>query len=107
MAYYLLLATFTSESWAALAKNPQDPRVRHEAMMKNVGGTMESYWFTFGDYDVATIIQVPDNVTAAAISIAASAAGGVKAVKTIPLMTVEEGIAALRKVPATGYRPPS
>jgi len=106
MAYYLLQAAFTPESWAALVKNPQDPRERHAAMMKNVGGKLESYWFTFGEYDVAAILQVPDNVTAAAISIAASAAGGVKAVKTTPLMTVEEGLEALRKVPTTGYRPP-
>jgi hypothetical protein len=37
---------------------------------------------------------------------AASAGGAVKATKTTPLMTMEEGIEAMRKAGTAGYRPP-
>ena len=43
----------------------------------------------------------------AAFSLAASASGGVKAFKTTPLMTVEEGIEAMTKAGSCGYESPS
>jgi uncharacterized protein with GYD domain len=61
---------------------------------------------SFGEYDAHVILQAPDNVTAAALSLAAAAGGSVKAVRTTPLMTMEEGMEAMRKAAAAGYRPP-
>jgi uncharacterized protein with GYD domain len=61
---------------------------------------------SFGEYDAHVILQAPDNVTAAALSLAAAAGGSVKAVKTTPLMTMEEGMQAMRKAASAGYRPP-
>jgi uncharacterized protein with GYD domain len=52
------------------------------------------------------IFEMPDNVSMAAFALAAAAGGAVKAVKTTPLMTIEEGIEAMRKASGTGYRPP-
>jgi len=46
-------------------------------------------------------------VSAAAFSMAAAAGGAVKAVKTTPLMSMEEAIEAMRKAGGAGYRPPS
>ena len=42
-----------------------------------------------------------------AFAMAAAAGGGVKAVKTTPLMTAEEGVTAMKKAAGCGYRPPS
>ena len=50
--------------------------------------------------------EIPDNVSAAALAIAIAAGGAAKALKTTPLMTIEEGIEAMRKASSTGYRPP-
>jgi uncharacterized protein with GYD domain len=63
-------------------------------------------YLAFGEYDVIGIMEMPDHVSAAAFSLAASAGGGLKAVKTTPLLTVEEGIEALKKAAGAGYRPP-
>ena len=52
------------------------------------------------------IVEVPDHVSAAALSLAANAGGTLKAVRTTPLMTIEEGMEALRKAGGAGYRPP-
>jgi len=107
MAYYLIQSAFTPEAWAKLVKSPQDRRQAIAPMVEKLGGRLESYWIAFGEYDTVVIVQAPDNVTAAALSLAASAGGAVKSVKTTPLMTVEEGMEAMRKAAAAGYRPPS
>jgi uncharacterized protein with GYD domain len=107
MAYYLIQAAFTPESWAKLVKNPQDRKAAIAPMVEKLGGRLESYWYSFGDYDSVVIVQVPDNVTAAALSLAASSAGALKGIKTTPLMTSEEGMAAMRKAAGAGYRPPN
>jgi hypothetical protein len=49
---------------------------------------------------------MPDNVNAAAFSIAAAAGGAVKSIKTTTLMSIEEGMEAVRKAGGAGYAPP-
>ena len=66
----------------------------------------EAFYYAFGEYDVIGIVEMPDNVSMAAFSLTVSAGGAVKAFKTTPLMTIEEGIEAMRKAGGTGYRPP-
>jgi uncharacterized protein with GYD domain len=51
----------------------------------------------FGEYDLVSIVQLPDNVSSAAFSMVRSAIGSAKSIKTTPPMTTEEGVQALRK----------
>lgn len=107
MPYYLLQAAYTTGAWAGMVKNPQNRLDAVRPVVERLGGRVEGGWLAFGEYDVILICQMPDNVSAAAFSMAASAGGAVKAVKTTPLMTVEEGMEAMRKAAGAGYRPPS
>ncbi len=107
MAYYLVQAAYTAAGWAALVKNPQNRLEAIQPVVKRLGGTAENLWLAFGDYDVVGILKMPDNVSAAAFSVAVSAGGALKAIKTTPLMTIEEGMEAMRKAGPAGYRPPS
>jgi hypothetical protein len=50
---------------------------------------------------------MPDNVAAAANSIAYAAGGACSAVRTTPLLTPEEAVKALKKAGETTYRPPA
>lgn len=106
MPYYLLQAAYTPEAWAAMAKNPQNRVEAVRPVAQRLGGSIEHAWLAFGEYDIVAICQFPDNASAAAFSIAASAGGALKAIKTTPLMTVEEGVEAMRKAGGAGYRPP-
>ena len=72
-----------------------------------LGGKLLSFYLAFGEYDAVLLVEMPDNVSVAGVSIAAAAGGAVKAVKTTPLMTVQEGMEAMRKAAQAGYRPPS
>ena len=50
------------------------------------------------------ICDMPDNISAAALSMAISAGGAVKAAKTTPLMTFDEGLEALQRAKQPGTR---
>ncbi len=106
MAYYLFQATYTAEAIANMVKAPQNRAEAVRVAVEKMGGRVEGFWFAFGEYDTVEIIQLPDNVSAAAFSMAVSAGGALKAIKTTPLLTMEESVAAMRKAPETGYRPP-
>jgi uncharacterized protein with GYD domain len=67
------------------------------------GGTLEQAYFTFGSDDYVFICDLPDNMTMAALTMAAAATGMVKP-KTTVLLTPEEVDAATKKV--VSYRAP-
>jgi uncharacterized protein with GYD domain len=106
MPLYLFQGSYTSAAWAALVKKPQN-RVRAvENAVKKMGGSMVGGWLSFGEYDYAIVCKLPNNVSAAAFSLAVSAAGAVRGGKTTPLLTFEEGIKAMRQAGKSTYRPP-
>ena len=106
MASYLLQVAYTPQAWAALIKNPQDRTEVLRPVVEKLGGSFQSAYFAFGDYDVVAVMDLPQNVDAAAFSIAAAAGGAIKSIKTTPLMSVADGIAALQKAGRIGYVSP-
>jgi uncharacterized protein with GYD domain len=72
-------------------------------LLEGMGGKMEGFYYAFGDDDVFAIVDVPDNVTAAAIAMAVNASGAVS-IRTTVLMTPEEVDQATKKT--VNYRPP-
>ena len=106
MAHYMVQAAYTAEAIAAMVKKPEDRAEAIRSVVEKLGGTLESIWFCFGDYDVVGISQMPDNVSAAAFSFAVSQGGKVRAFKTTPLMSTAEAVKAMKKAATAGYRPP-
>ncbi|MCH8010263.1 MAG: GYD domain-containing protein [Chloroflexi bacterium] len=106
MARYMYQVAYTDEAWGELVKKPVDRVEAIKPAVRKLGGKIETAYFTFGDYDLMLIASMPDDVSAAALSIAASAGGAVKSIKTTPLMTVREGMRAMRQAKRAGYSPP-
>jgi uncharacterized protein with GYD domain len=108
MPLFMYQAAYTSESWAAQIKNPQN---RVEAVGRQaceaVGGKLVGGWLCFGEYDLILIADVPNLESMAGIALAVAAGGAVKASKTTPLMTGTQGIDALKKADAVAktYKP--
>ncbi len=105
MANFLLEVAYTPEAWANLVKNPQDRAQIIQAAIEKLGGRIERSWLSFGDYDAVVVVDMPDSVSAAAFSMAVSAGGSCKTVKTTPLLSAQEGMEAMRKAATCGYRP--
>jgi uncharacterized protein with GYD domain len=105
MAHYLVQASYTTEALAALVKNPQNRAEIVSKAIENMGGKMVGSWISFGDQDVVIIAEMPDNISVAALAIAVAAGGSLKNTKTTPLLTFEEGLAALKKAASSTYTP--
>lgn len=105
MPHYLHQVAYSREGWEALVKQPQDRVEAVRPAIERLGGKIKSAWFAFGDYDVVVISEMPDNVSAAAISMAFAGGGACKAVHTTPLLSTEEAVEAMKKASQTGYRP--
>jgi uncharacterized protein with GYD domain len=103
----LLQISYASEAWSAQIKSPQDRLAAVRPVVERMGGKMQNGWLSFGEFDVVAICEMPDNVSAAAFSIAVAASGAIKTSKTTPLLTIEEGIQAMQKASKAGYEPPS
>lgn len=105
MPHYLHQVAYSREGWQALLAHPQNRIEAVRPAIEKLGGKVETAWFAFGEYDVIVIAQFPDNVSAAAISIAFAAGGACKAVQTTPLMSPDEALQAFKKAGECGYRP--
>jgi len=104
MAKYLIQANYVGEGIKGLLKEGGSSRRKVvDELMASVGGKTESFYFAFGDTDAFVIVDVPDNVTAAAVALTVGASGLVN-LKTTVLMTPEEVDQAIKKSPS--YRAP-
>jgi uncharacterized protein with GYD domain len=107
MAYYLYQGAYTTEAWAAQIKSQQDVRERIKAIFEQHGGKLIGIWYAFGEYDIVGIGEFPDDVSMASVAIAFAAGGALKAAKTTVLMTVEDGLKAMKRAGGADYQPPS
>ena len=88
-----------------MVKNPQNRSAAVKGVIEKLGGSIEGFWLAFGDHDVVGVIDMPDNVSAAAFSMAIGAGGACTGIKTTPLLTIEDGMAAMKKAGTSGYKP--
>ncbi len=105
MPSYLVQVSYTAEALAALIKKPQDRSDAVRKAIEKLGGSLNGVWLSFGDHDTITIIDMPDNTSAAAFALAIAAGGACKSVKTTPLLSVDDGMAAMKKAGTSGYKP--
>ena len=104
MAKYFFKGSYTEKGLAGLLK--EGGSKRREAIRQAIeaaGGTMEAFYYVFGDYDAFGIADLPDNVSATALSLMINASGAAKATTTV-LVTPEEVDEATKKT--INYRPP-
>lgn len=106
MPFYLVQASYTSQSTAAMIKTPQDRATAVRPVIERMGGKLHGIWFSFGEYDAVVIAEMPDNVSAAAVSMAVGSSGGISAYRTTPLLTTAEAMEAMKKAGGVGYQPP-
>jgi len=104
MPKFMIAASYTAEGLRGLQKDKASGRREAvSAALAAAGGKLEAMYFTLGEEDVFVIADLPDPVSAAAISLAVSASGLVRT-KTAALLTVEETDQALAR--SIDYRPP-
>src|SRR3954453_10401916 len=104
MPKYLFVARYGPEGVRGVVEKGGTARrdaISHLA--QGLGGSVEAFYFAHGEDDVFTVLDLPDEAAATAVSLAVNASGGttVRTVALIEPETVDE--AAKRTV---DYRPP-
>jgi uncharacterized protein with GYD domain len=98
MAKYVVFFTYTSDSWERLVKNPEfDRAAAMRQLADSMGGTLESIYWMSGPYDGLDIVDVPDSVSAAALSVTLTSSGAFKNVETHELLSEQQMGRALVK----------
>jgi uncharacterized protein with GYD domain len=64
--------------------------------IESVGGTLEAFYFAFGEHDAYVMVDLSDNETAAAVALAVNGSGGA-ALQTVVLVSPEDLDAASKK----------
>ena len=104
MAKFLTKASYTAEGTRGLLKEGGSSRkAAVEKAVGALGGKVEAFYYALGETDGYVVLDVPDAVTAVAISLAIGASGAVQ-VSMTPLLTAEELDAACKKT--VSYRAP-
>jgi uncharacterized protein with GYD domain len=99
MAKFLVIANYTSEGVKGVLKT--GGTARRDAVEKTIageGGTVESFHFAFGADDAYVVVDMPDNVAAAAVAMAVSSTGLVGCRVVVLLTPSEIDEAAQRQV---------
>jgi uncharacterized protein with GYD domain len=108
MAKYAVLGGYTAEAWSKMVENPGDRTAAVKKAVETLGGKLESFYWSFGDDDFLGIIEVPDDAAAGAFSVAVGSSGTLRNLRTIKLISLEEGRKVLEKAKTTkaAYSPP-
>jgi uncharacterized protein with GYD domain len=109
MPKYVSFVSWSSATWARMIDNADDRIAETQRMLEAFGGTLESvYWLPLATHDALLIADVPDTVTAAAVTFAVLSTGAEHSIETYELLTQDQLRDALtvaadaRRI----YRPP-
>jgi uncharacterized protein with GYD domain len=90
MAKYLAISHYTADGIKGVIGKGGSARVEaSRKFIEGAGGSVESFHFALGEDDVYIVCDLPDNVTAAAVSLHAAASGMVVN-RMVALLTAEE-----------------
>ena len=104
MPKYLFQGSYTEQGLKGVLKEGGSKRRDAvEQLTKGMGGTLEVFYYAFGDDDFFIITDMPGNVDATAVSLMVNASGAVNGRVTV-LITPEEVDQATKKT--VNYRPP-
>jgi uncharacterized protein with GYD domain len=97
MATYIILSTLTDEGRKTLQERPERiADVNRE--VATMGARVVSQWAVLGPYDFVNVVEAPDNLTMARLSIALGARGTVQLL-TMPAFEVGQFIGTLWTAP--------
>ena len=104
MPKFLFEVRYTADGTKGLAREGgSGRRAATTKMVEGLGGKIEALYYAFGDVDLYAIVDLPDSISAAAITLATNQAGGITA-KTVVLISPEEMDKAAKM--RVEYRPP-
>ena len=104
MPKYLYQGSYTVDGVQGLLSDGGTKRRQVVAdLISGMGGTLEAFYYAFGENDFYIILDMPDSASGTALALAVASSGAVSGSITV-LITPEEVDEATRKT--VNYRPP-
>ena len=98
MPMFMAQFAYTPKAWAALIHEPQDRAAASDALLRHLGGRLIGLYYTPGaEYDGFALFDAPDDAAAAAVEIAAIAAGHLRSNRLLRVLSPEEMHTALQQ----------
>jgi uncharacterized protein with GYD domain len=91
MPTYLMLSRLTEKGVQTLHSNPARLREVNRDV-EELGARVLHQWAALGEYDFVNVIEAPDDLTVAKVSVALGARGSAK-LQSLPLIQVDELLA--------------
>jgi uncharacterized protein with GYD domain len=75
-------------------------------LVESLGGKLITVDYCFGEFDVVSIAELPDNTAMASLVMAVGASGSVTNLRTTVLIPTADGFAAAQRAKEISYLPP-
>ena len=97
MPKFMVKASYNAEGARGLIKEGGTARrAAVQKVIESLGGTVEGFYFAYGEHDAYVIADFADPTAGLAVSLAVNASGAVRCA-TVPLITPEEMDAACQR----------
>ena len=108
MATYVTFFRYSAEAWKKMIDTPENRAVAARKLINQIGGSMQIFYWMFGQWDGLVVYDVPEPATAAAFSGTVTSSGLLDRVETHQLVSMDEVRSALEQARAFGssYVPP-
>jgi uncharacterized protein with GYD domain len=108
MPTYLALFSYTGNTWQRLTHSSGDRTSAITAAVEAAGASLRSVYWMLGPYDGVLVLDAPDSVSAAAVSVTAMASGAFRTVETHELFSQDqlEGILSRAADASAAFGPP-
>lgn len=104
MQKYLFYGSYTPEGYKGLLAEGGSVRIGvAKQALQSVGGSLEAFYYSNGEQDFYIIVNLPDNVSSTAITLAGNASGTFR-IRAVALLTPEEMDEAVKM--KVDFRPP-
>ena len=104
MQKYLFYGKYTPEGYRGLMSEGGSARIdAAKQALQSLGGSLESFYYANGEQDFYIIVNLPDNVTSTAITLAGNVSGTFS-IRAVALLTPEEMDEAIKM--KVDFRPP-
>lgn len=108
MPRYISLFSYTGDAWDRMVREPANRAEAARATIEEAGGTMEAFYWMFGEHDGLVIYSMPSEAATGAFAATVASTGRLKSFKTQQLLDMHDATEALEmaKRVRRSYRPP-
>lgn len=109
MAHYMIEVGYTPQAWSSQIDNEANVVDRITPALDACGAKIECIYYAFGDADLVGIIDFKTPEDAAAFALTVTSSGALRSYRTVPLLSVDQGIASMHKAQKLrkAYTPPT